>query len=77
VTGISGIGKSAVVKETAHYLFNRDFTKDGIIYMSLTDCHSIENFFKRFSITVKNSLKASDTPFESKRQHELDRLFSE
>lgn len=37
LTGIAGIGKSAIVKEVCHYLFARRTMKDGILYFSLVD----------------------------------------
>ena len=60
VTGISGIGKSAIVKEVAHFLSKRDFTKDGTIYLSLVDCQTIDNMFQRIVFLLRKSLLAHD-----------------
>ena len=60
VTGISGIGKSAIVKEVTHFLSKRDFTKDGTIYLSLVDCQTIDNMFQRIVFLLRKSLLAHD-----------------
>ena len=60
VTGISGIGKSAIAKEVAHFLFKRDFTKDGIIYLSLVDCQTIDNLLQQIIYFLRKSLHAHD-----------------
>ena len=76
ITGISGIGKSAIVKEVAHYLFRRDFTKDGIIYLSLTDCQTIDNMFQRIILPIRNSLFSKDIVVSTKNS-DFSKLFSE
>lgn len=77
INGISGIGKSAIAKEVSHYLFNRGFAKDGVIYMSLADCHSIENFFKRFSIPIKNVFAENNNPVIESRKNDDEKVFAE
>lgn len=61
VIGICGIGKSAIVKETAHYIFKRDLAKDGIIYLSLVDCHNMENFMTRLNFAIKSNKKEDES----------------
>lgn len=71
VTGISGIGKSAIVKELSHYISSRGIAKDGVLYCSLDSCRSLESFTKRLVILVnkkqnesaKNLLKISSAIF--------------
>ena len=60
LSGISGIGKSAVIKEVSHYLYARNFMKDGILYFSLVDCHSVESLFNKFVLFIKDTLKDSE-----------------
>lgn len=55
ITGISGIGKSAVAKETVQYMFKRNLTADGVIYLSLVDCHNFESLIKRLSYTIHSN----------------------
>ena len=76
VTGISGIGKSAIVKEVAHFLFKRDFTKDGIIYLSLVDCQTIDNMFQRIIIPIGNSLLSNNMIADIKNK-DSEELFTE
>lgn len=52
VSGISGIGKSALMKEVCHYLHERDFVKDGQLYLGLKECPTIENLMKRWSAAL-------------------------
>lgn len=37
VDGIPGIGKSVLVKEITHLVYDRDVFEDGVLYMSLKD----------------------------------------
>ena len=56
VTGVSGIGKSAVMKELSHYIIKRNIFTEGVVYVSLVDCQTIENFTKRLILIIRNQL---------------------
>jgi hypothetical protein len=42
VKGILGVGKSAVLKEVAIYISERLVFKDGVLFMQLGDCDSLD-----------------------------------
>lgn len=46
IEGPAGIGKSAIAKKIANLLFDRDYMPDGVLYLTLKDCNSIEGLFK-------------------------------
>ena len=56
VEGASGIGKSAIVKYVINILHDRNVFADGIIYLTLRDCWSFENFIKKLSTHTKMHL---------------------
>lgn len=53
VEGIPGIGKSAVVKHICNMLYDRHVFKDGILYVTLRDCASLEGLFKKVYFSIK------------------------
>jgi ABC-type phosphate/phosphonate transport system ATPase subunit len=42
ICGNSGIGKSAIIKEIAHFLHDRDFQSDGTLFFNLEEISLIE-----------------------------------
>jgi hypothetical protein len=70
VYGISGIGKSALVKQLAHILYDRDVFKDGILYISLKDCSLFEQMIDKFYITILESLTSKKTKKEAEKYYD-------
>lgn len=56
VEGEAGIGKSALVKEVTHLMFERDVFEDGVLYLSLTNCDMFEKFIDRLFNTILQGL---------------------
>ena len=53
VEGATGIGKSAIVKTISNLLFERGYMSDGVLYLSLKDCNTIESLLKKMHISLK------------------------
>jgi hypothetical protein len=70
IYGISGIGKSALVKQLAHILYDRDVFKDGILYISLKDCSLFEQMIDKFYITILESLTSKKTKKEVEKYYD-------
>ena len=56
VIGLPGVGKTALVKNTIHFMFNRQIFKNGIILLSLKGVTNCEIFLKKLitNITLTN-----------------------
>jgi predicted alpha/beta-fold hydrolase len=78
IYGISGIGKSALVHQLAHILYDRDVFKDGIFYLSLKNCSLLEHLVNRFYTTFLESLtsKKSKEEFEKYYNYEDEEKYN-
>jgi ABC-type dipeptide/oligopeptide/nickel transport system ATPase component len=47
VSGISGIGKSAIIKNIANLLSDREIIQNGVIYLDIKNIANIENFIEK------------------------------
>ena len=56
-----GIGKSTVAREVCHFIFIRNFYKDGAIYLNCNKCFTIVGLINLMVETVKiqNSLNVN------------------
>lgn len=52
IKGIPGIGKSSLCREIANYVYERNIFKDGIIYISLSGCDTIEGLMGIFETEI-------------------------
>ena len=57
VEGLSGVGKSAIIKNVANMLYDRNVFPDGILYLTLRDWNSLEGLFKKMYLYLKSYLK--------------------
>lgn len=64
ITGEDGIGKSAIAKEVAHLIYDRDQCKDGVLYLSLKDVEYFEDLINLLFKSIKHSLIDSDKRIE-------------
>ena len=53
IRGIPGIGKSSLCKELANHYFERGAFRNGIIYISLSDCDKIEDVIATFEDAIE------------------------
>ncbi|CAI2375874.1 unnamed protein product [Moneuplotes crassus] len=56
-TGDHGIGKSAIAKEIAHLFYDRNYCRDGVLYLALKEVDNIESYIDTLFKTMKHSLK--------------------
>jgi len=52
LSGQAGIGKSAIVMQLAHKIFERDIFADGVLYISLEGCQDSGHLLEKFFSTV-------------------------
>lgn len=79
IEGPSGIGKSAIVKKIANLLFEREYMRDGILYMSLKDWNSLEAFLKKMYMSVKFFIENNTKLQKDKEQEfpDVDKIYWE
>ena len=77
LTGEQGIGKSAIAQEIAHLIFDRDYFKDGVLYLSLEDIEDLEGFIKLLFKVMRYSLRIPKEreELQSKLNSELHDLY--
>ena len=52
IIGLPGIGKSSLIKNTMHYISERNLIKGGIIYINARNITVSEQFLKKFNDTL-------------------------
>ncbi|CAI2370153.1 unnamed protein product [Moneuplotes crassus] len=58
LTGDEGIGKSSIAKEVSHLIFDRNYCRDGVLYLSLKEIEVFEDFIDILFKTMKHSLRS-------------------
>lgn len=61
VIGDPGMGKSAVVKEVAHLVYDRDIYSDGVLYISLKECTNFQSLVDKLFLTILHALVDSES----------------
>ena len=78
IKGLPGIGKTSLAKAVGNFLLDRNCFRDGVIYLSLRGCESLEMLVKRVAVQVlKKTLKEEAIPLnatESQGGHFEDAL---
>lgn len=62
VTGSPGIGKSEILKNVCHFCYERDYFKDGVIYINLSKCFTLTDF----NNLLEEAFNFNESNFESK-----------
>lgn len=71
VEGIPGIGKSAIVKNVANILAEREVFDDGIFYVTLKDLNNVEELLKKLYLSLQVYINFSKD-YERKKIEQLE-----
>lgn len=50
IKGLPGIGKTCLAKAVGNFILERNLFSDGVEFLSLVGCESLEMFVKRISV---------------------------
>ncbi|CAI2383139.1 unnamed protein product [Moneuplotes crassus] len=77
LTGEYGIGKSAIVKELCHLVYDRDLFKQGVLYIPLKNVQDFESLVdKLFRTMMYSFVNEEDKKFlESKMNDEVSHMY--
>ena len=60
ISGHHGVGKSALARNTLHYLADRKLFAGGIIFIKLKENRTVFNLLKLIRIAIMNGLALDD-----------------
>lgn len=61
VQGVHGVGKSSLCREAANYLAERNVFEDGVIYLKVGGCDSIEGLLSKLDVELGHISKQIDS----------------
>ena len=49
ITGMPGIGKSTIMKEVCHFIYEWNFVRDGALFLFLNECFTTDEFITKLA----------------------------